>query len=108
MIVSAEGALRYDRTLQDLVHLLVPRVFQTELKREHEFNTSLRRISLEGGLWHNRKLNLWRNEQANDPQIRIHLINETTQADKVKHRVKMLRSIQRRFGVNISFRICVM
>lgn len=82
VIVSAEGALRYDRTLQDLVHLLVPRVFQTELKREHEFNTSLRRISLEGGLWHNRKLNLWRNEQANDPQIRIHLINETTQADK--------------------------
>ena len=83
VIVSAEGALRYDRTLQDLVHLLVPRVLQTELKREHEFNTSLRRISLEGGLWHNRKLNLWKNEQARDPQIRIQLINHQTRADKV-------------------------
>ena len=83
MIVSAEGALRYDRTLQDLVHLLVPRVLQTELKREHEFNNSLRRISLEGGLWHNRKLNLWKNEQAKDPQLRIQLINHHTRADKV-------------------------
>lgn len=82
-MVMAEGALRYDRTLQDLVHLLVPRVLQTELKREHEFNTSLRRISLEGGLWHNRKVNLWKKEEAKDPQLRIHLINHLTRADKV-------------------------
>jgi len=82
VMVMAEGALRYDRTLQDLVHLLVPRVLQTELKREHEFNTSLRRISLEGGLWHNRKVNLWKKEEAKDPQLRIHLINHLTRADK--------------------------
>jgi len=82
VIVSAEGALRYDRTLQDLIHLLVPRVFENELKRENDFNNSLRRISLEGSLWHNKKQNLWRNCEVINPRIRINLIHDQTRADK--------------------------
>ena len=86
VIVSAEGALRYDRTLQDLIHLLVPRVFENELKRENDFNNSLRRISLEGSLWHNKKQNLWRNCEVINPRIRINLIHDQTRADKVKYK----------------------
>ena len=85
VIISAEGSLRLDRTLQDLIHLLVPRVFENELKRENEFNNSLRRISLEGSLWHNKKQLLWNNCQVQNPKIQINLINDQNLADKVSY-----------------------
>jgi len=83
VIVSAEGALRSDRTLQDLINLLVPRVFEAEQRREADFNSSLRRLSLEGSAWHTRKEKLWTNRNLPiNPKIRINLINDQTQADK--------------------------
>ena len=84
VIVSAEGALRSDRTLQDLIHLLVPRVFEAEQRREADFNSSLRRISLEGSAWHTRKEQLWKDRNLSvNPKIRVNLVNDQTHADKV-------------------------
>ena len=68
----------------DLIHLLVPRVFEAEQRREADFNSSLRRISLEGSAWHTRKELLWKNQNiSQNPKIRINLINDQTHADKV-------------------------
>ena len=83
MIVSAEGALRYDRTLQDLIHLLVPRVLQVETKLENDFNSTLRRVSLEGGVWHSRKNSLWQQSEFTDPLLRLRIVNQKSGADKV-------------------------
>ena len=69
---------------KDLIHLLVPRVFEAEQRREADFNSSLRRISLEGSAWHTRKELLWKNQNiSQNPKIRINLINDQTHADKV-------------------------
>lgn len=84
MIVSAEGALRYDRTLQDLIHLLVPRVLQVETKLENDFNSTLRRVSLEGGVWHSRKNCLWQQSEFTDPLLRLRIVNQKSGADKVR------------------------
>ncbi|CBY24121.1 unnamed protein product [Oikopleura dioica] len=82
VIVSAEGALRYDRTLQDLIHLLVPRVLQVETKLENDFNSTLRRVSLEGGVWHSRKNYLWEQSEFTDPLLRLRIVNQESGADK--------------------------
>jgi len=109
VIVSAEGALRSDRTLQDLIHLLIPRVFEAEQRREADFNSSLRRISLEGSAWHTRKEFLWKNQNiSQNPKIRVNLINDQTHADKflrVCVRLplsRIMRLIQQKFLKNDS------